>query len=172
MENSHQYTKPFTTDGPGIPWTDALVDGPPPRQEEPMGVPNTITGPSMSPQQLDATVNASPIIMEGEASPVQGTEAPKAKPRRSRFAPEPDWSEMRRRQIKTKTHRTGQACDRCKVCQESCFLSSIPLPAPCLLPRHPQSRMPTRHLSSCASSAATLLQPAAWAATPSTPHAR
>lgn len=128
MEGSHQYTKPFTTNGLGIPLTDTFSDGPLPRQEEPMVVPNTITGPSMSPRRLEITVNAPPIIMEGAASSVQETEAPKTKPRRSRFAPEPDWSEMRREQIKTKTHRTGQACDRCKVYQESCFPSSCSMP--------------------------------------------
>ncbi|KAJ5774304.1 hypothetical protein N7457_009200 [Penicillium paradoxum] len=41
--------------------------------------------------------------------------APKSKKiRRSRHAPEPDWSAMVRRRVKSNQRRVGQACDRCK----------------------------------------------------------
>ncbi|KAJ5130987.1 uncharacterized protein N7515_007026 [Penicillium bovifimosum] len=42
------------------------------------------------------------------------------KTRRSRHAPEPDWSAMVREKIRKPQNRVGQACDRCKLKRMRC----------------------------------------------------
>lgn len=67
---------------------------------------------------LQQTEESSPNTLAGTKHRLEDLvkEPSRAKSRRRKGEPEPDYSAMSRQKIK-KNKRTGQACDRCKVCQ-------------------------------------------------------
>ncbi|KAJ5581891.1 hypothetical protein N7535_000511, partial [Penicillium sp. DV-2018c] len=53
-------------------------------------------------------------------NPTSETAPKPKKTRRSRHAPEPDWSAMIREKMRNSKNRVGQACDRCKIKRMRC----------------------------------------------------
>lgn len=76
---------------------------------------------NLADQQPASTQNATPAT--GEDTEGHGMAEEPKKTRRRKGDPEPDYSELSRRKVQN-NKRTGQACDRCKVCLCSPLIGS------------------------------------------------
>lgn len=117
IPNGHNFSLPMESSGENAPSSAIYSDS--------MDI-NASVGDATS-NLMDAESSMGTPQQENESSPTPvagiehelgspGEETGRVKSRRRKGEPEPDYSAMSRQKI-MQVKRTGQACDRCKVCQ-------------------------------------------------------